>query len=495
MSKVRGLLPATTFDGHGAHIGFDPGDDIWKISSRKGATYIRFKPIRSNWGDVLTHRVKDTAFAFLENHSPDTVANAVFCLGRMARHVPVDGTITAAALMDYRSLLPPEDLHYLGHVAAFLKFWVARGYPGVDSDVLRFFDSIKIPANVRGEAVRTHHPTKGPFTNVELQGILLAAREAYRVASVTKRDFAILLTLTATGSRPGQVSMLVCSDLLPPERGSTTARLLVPSLKKRTRKRLTRERLIPGELAVLLREMVEERRRDERFRGIPVEQRPVFATEVTTFASLEDAHIGTNGVGNVLKRVQKAIQLRSARTGAPIVLASRRFRTTLGTRAAEAGHPPVVIADLLDHGDLQYVRVYVESRPSIVDRMDTALHDRLEPLVGLFKGAVVVDETASGVEKAATRRVMADTGGNVGTCGGPKSCARLAPFACYTCAAFRPWQNAPHEELLQSLVDERQALLTDGVSLNVASANDATMMAIAEVANRCRRMREAASDG
>ena len=330
---------------------------------------------------------------------------------------------------------------------------------------------------------------------MELQGITLAAREAYRVGSVSRQDFAILLTLTATGSRPGQVPMLVCGDLLQPGRGSSTGRLLVPSLKKRTRKRLTRERIIPGELAVLLQELVEERRRDERFRGIPVDQRPIFATEATTFASLEDAHIGTSGVGQVLKRIQKAIQLRSARTGAPIVLASRRFRTTLGTRAAEAGHPPVVIADLLDHTDLQHVGVYVEARPSIVDRMDAALHDRVEPLVGLFMGAVVADESASGVEEAATRRVAADTGGHVGTCGGPRSCTRLAPLACYTCAAFRPWRDAPHEELLQSLLDEREALLADGISPQVASANDATMMAIAEVADRCRRMREAGSDG
>ena len=397
--------------------------------------------------------------------------------------------------MDYRSRLPREDLHYLGHVAAFLKFWVARGYPGVDRDILQFFNSIKIPGNVKGAAVRTHHPTKGPFTDMELQGITLAAREAYRVSGVSKQDFGILLTLTATGSRPGQVSMLVCGDLLPPGHGSSAVRLLVPSLKKRIRQRLTRERVIPGELAVLLRELVEERRRDERFRGIPVDQRPIFATEATTFASLKDAHIGANGVGYVLKRIQKAIKLRSARTGAPIVLASRRFRTTLGTRAAEAGHPPVVIADLLDHTDLQQVGVYVEARPSIVDRMDAALHERIEPLVGLFRGAVVADETASDVEEAASRRVAADTGGDVGTCGGPRSCTRIAPLACYTCAAFRPWRDAPHEELLQSLLDERDALLADGISPQVASANDATMMAIAEVADRCRRIREAGSDG
>ena len=495
VSEPGASLLAVAPEGPIAHIVFDPKQDVWRIRSQKGAVHVRFKPIRSNWGDRLTERVKHAASAFFDDRSPHTVANAVYFLGKMARHVPVDGAISAAALMDYRSRLPREDLHYLGHVAAFLKFWVARGYPGVDHDVLQFFDSIRIPGNTKGDAVRTHHPTKGPLTDVELQGIVLAVREAYRVGIVSKQDFAILLTLTATGSRPGQVSMLVCGDLLPPERGSTSTRFLVPSLKKRTRKRLTRERVIPGELAVLLHELVEERRRDERFRGIPVEQRPIFAIKATTFASIEDAHIGAIGVRQVLKRIENAIQLRSARTDAPVVLAPRRFRTTLGTRAAEAGHPPVVIADLLDHTDLQHVGVYVESRPSIVERMDAALHERLEPLVGLFQGAVVTDEQSSGVEEATSRRVAADSGGHVGTCGGPRSCTRLAPLACYTCAAFRPWRDAPHEELLQSLVDEREVLLANGVSAQVASANDATMMAIAEVADRCRRMRQIASHG
>ena len=150
MSEAGGLLPAATPERRSAHIGFEPNEDAWKIRSKKGATYVSFKPIRSNWGDLLTKRVKDAASAFLEDRSPDTVANAVFFLSRMARYVPVGDTISAAALMNYRSRLSREDLHYLGHVAAFLKFWVARGYPGVDRDVLQFFNSIKIPGNVKG---------------------------------------------------------------------------------------------------------------------------------------------------------------------------------------------------------------------------------------------------------------------------------------------------------------------------------------------------------
>jgi len=291
------------------------------------------------------------------------------------------------------------------------------------------------------------------------------------------------------------VSMLVCADLLPPEPGSPAARLLVPSLKKRTRKRLARERVIPGELAVLLRELVRERSCDERFRGIPVDRRPIFAAEATAFVSLGHAHIGRDGVNRALGRLQRALRLRSARTGAPINLAPRRFRSTLGTRAADAGHPPVLIAHLLDHTDLQHVGVYVESRGSIQDRMDAALHGRAEPLAGLFTGTVIADEAKSGVGEAPSRRIAAAVGSDVGTCAGPLSCARLAPLACYTCAAFRPWRDAPHEDLLHSLIEERRMLLADGIAPQVAGANDAIIMAVAEVADRCRAMQTGATHG
>ncbi len=495
MSSRGGLRPAEAPREGDIRAGFDPGGDVWKIVLEKGVTHISFTPIRDHWGDRHTDNAKRAALAFLEDHAPDTVANAICFLCRMARHVPVGDTISAAPLMDYRSLLPREQLHYLGHIAAFLKFWVTRGYAGVDRDVLHFFSSIKVPGNVKGAAVRSHHPTQGPFTDLELQGITLAAREAHRSGRVRKQDFAILLALTATGSRPGQVSMLVCGDLLPSGPGSSAARLLVPSLKKRTRKRLTRERVIPRELAALLKKLVEERSRDERFQATPVDRRPIFVVAATAFASLPDAHIGKRGVSRALKRIQSALRLRSTRTGAPINLAPRRFRSTLGTRAVEAGHPPVVVADLLDHTDLQHVGVYVESRGSIQDRMDAALHGRAEPLAGLFTGTVVADEAKSGVGQAPSRRVAAAAGGGVGTCAGPRGCLRLAPLACYTCAAFRPWRDAPHEDLLRSLVEERRTLLADGVSPQVAGANDATIMAVAEVADRCRAIRTGTAHG
>ena len=97
--------------------------------------------------------------------------------------------------------------------------------------------------------------------------------------------------------------------------------------------------------------------------------------------------------------------------------------------------------------------------------------------------------------EAPSRRVTSAAGKGVGTCAGSRRCTRLAPLACYTCAAFRPWRDAPHEDLLRSLIEERATLLADGISPQVAGANDATIMAVAEVADRCRAMRTGTARG
>ena len=474
---------------------FDAGADTWTFVLSKGVTRVSFTPIRTHWGARHAEHAKRAASAYLETRAPDTVANAVGFLGRMARHVPLDGSICAATLMNYRARLSAGRLHYLGHIASFLKFWHARGFPGVDDSVVEFFRRVRIPGNLKGTAVRTHDPVTGPFTDAELQAIVLAAREAHRRGLVSRQDYAILLTLTATGARSGQVSMLVCGDLAPAVRGSSTPRLRVPSLKKRTRERLTRDRVIPAELAAVLGELIGQRHRDGRLAGTAVSRRPIFARTTESFGSLERAHIGSKGVARAVKRVQKTLRLRSVRTGVAMDLSPRRFRRTLGTRAADAGHSPFVIADLLDHSDLQHVGVYVQAGGSIQDRIDAALKDRAEPLVGLFTGAVVAGEAQSGVDDAASRRVAATAGRAVGTCAGPLDCNRLAPLACYTCAAFRPWRDAPHGALLRSLTEERKALLADGVAPQVAGANDATMMAVEEVAERCRALRAGHAHG
>ena len=95
MRDAVGSPPIAVSQAWYRDLGIDRNDDLWTIPSAKGPTYIRFKPNRRNWGNVLTDRVKDATLACFETRSADTVCNGVFFLARMSRHVSVDGTIPA----------------------------------------------------------------------------------------------------------------------------------------------------------------------------------------------------------------------------------------------------------------------------------------------------------------------------------------------------------------------------------------------------------------
>ncbi|MFS8980195.1 hypothetical protein PO002_38055 [Cupriavidus necator] len=79
----------------------------------------------------------------------------------------------------------------------------------------------------------------------------------------------------------------------------------------------------------------------------------------------------------------------------------------------------------------------------------------------------------------------------VGGCGKFDFCGLAAPLACYTCSYFHPWLDNIHETLLERLLAERKELLALS-DLRIASVNDRTIVAVAEVVTRCR---EAAREG
>ena len=236
VSSPGGLRPIEAPRERDIHAGFDPVDDVWKIVLEKGVTHISFRPIRDHWGDGHADNAKRAALAFHRRpRTGHSVANASTSSCQEWRAMSLSAaTISAAGphgLPGPCSLA--SNLHYLGHIATFLKSWVARGDPGVDRDVLQFFDSLKIPWKRQGHR-RPHAPShEGSLHGCwSFRAFTLAAREAHREGRVSGQDFAILLALTATGSRPGQLSMLTCGDLVPPAPESSAPRLLVPSLKK-----------------------------------------------------------------------------------------------------------------------------------------------------------------------------------------------------------------------------------------------------------------------
>jgi hypothetical protein len=180
------------------------------------------------------------------------------------------------------------------------------------------------------------------------------------------------------------------------------------------------------------------------------------------------------------------LEVTSERTGEPIHIAPIRFRRTVGTQAAAEGHGELIIAELLDHSDLQNVGVYVAATPEIVERIDRAVAAKLAPLAQAFAGILVDGKTEPNgpPELRIVAPQYSKSFASVGTCGQHGFCAFAAPLACYTCANFRAWLDGPHEEILDHLVAERDRLMQ--VDMRIAAVNDRTILAVAQVVEMCK---------
>ena len=131
--------------------------------------------------------------------------------------------------------------------------------------------------------------------------------------------------------------------------------------------------------------------------------------------------------------------------------------------------------------------VYVKYVPKILERIDRAMAVYLAPVAQAFAGQLIEDESQARRKgdprsKIVTPEAMAHP---VGNCGSFGFCGANAPIACYTCRNFQPWKDGPHEAVLESLLQERKRVYEATGDLTIASINDRTIFACAEVVRRC----------
>jgi integrase-like protein len=336
-------------------------------------------------------------------------------------------------------------------------------------------------------------PTAGPLTEIELQGLVTVSKREFERGNVTLREYTILRLMIMLGGRPGQIAALKCGDLKSEfDRGigATIHWLNVPRAKQRdvTDGRPVKRRQISLELAGLLKACVHDAAQACWVQPVSCDSRPLFPTRRGNDLIGEiEAHPTSQEIGSCLTRLGKRLGVVSERTGEPLHVTPSRLRHTLGTRANDEGYSPLVIAEMLDHSDLQNVGVYVGHTASIVDRIDKATALYLGPLAKAFAGELIAGETYAVRKGDPSSRVSDESANGVGSCGNCGECELLAPIACYTCPSFQPWVNAPHEALLEKLIAERDRLVDQGADNRLATVNDRTICAIAEVVKRCRQ--------
>ena len=123
------------------------------------------------------------------------------------------GEITSVDLINYRSTLTSTTSWYLGSLSGLLKKWHSLGYIGVSTDAVALLKHLRNQGNRNGEAVLTHDPIEGPFTDMELESLQSSLDKAYVAGEVGIDGYLLAYLFMLLGQRPVQYAALKVRDV------------------------------------------------------------------------------------------------------------------------------------------------------------------------------------------------------------------------------------------------------------------------------------------
>ncbi|KPB59935.1 site-specific integrase [Pseudomonas amygdali] len=448
---------------------------------------------------IVLRRVLES---YAKRMSPSHVKNLAERLSHYLKNLNGSPLFSVESLISYRASLGKKQEWYVGLVRIFVLQWNRLGYAGISADCLSLMDEWVIKGNEKGFAVQSMCPEEGPLSDIEMQGVINAITDAIASQGITLEQACIALTLSMTGRRSGQISALKIKDLISSEPGQYW--LNFPRAKQRGTGWRAAFKMFPivEDLWLLLQQHAQavdascsKILRPEVYKAVSGGELPLFparrkitvATESFSIIKEDKTHLPSREIYKSMMVVSDVIRVVSERTAAPMNLNPNRFRYTLGTNLAREGRGVSVIAEALDHSDIQNVGVYVRNEPDIVERIDKAIALRLAPFAQAFRGVLVKSEKDALRGDDPRSRVNGVEGRDfVGTCGSYGWCGASPPLVCYTCTHFQPWLDGPHEAVLDNLISDRDRVHANTGDLKIASTNDRLILAVSEVVANCK---------
>lgn len=476
---------------------FDLAADVWKFIHIGQITKFRFDSLgiedalkqsfKQTVGGVLAKRKIMTGFRYYE-----ALASFLrFC----AAVRPNVFEITLDDLSMYWDALGSEATCSKRVTLLGLKHWVQLRYPGLTAEAAQFVRDCQLEPQSKGTAVRIRCPIRGAYSELEFSAIQSALHAAYAAGEVSDSDYGLAILSLTIAPRPVQISLLRAKHLIASKRadGSTGYVLKVTRVKQRDNSGVLRSRKLSDAVGAVLEFVAARALERAREIGRSEDEAPLFWSNDRRSGLYEGREaqfeISPSSIGMRLRRTLGALQVRSERTGTCINVTSTRSRRTLGTRAAAEGKGALLIAELLDHSEASSARPYIEARPEMLTRIDKAVALHLAPLAQRFAGKLAKQDECDDFKRHVYGGAPGQCPSDLGGCGKHSFCGLVAPLACYTCLHFRPWLEAPHEDVLSMLIHRRESAAEVG-SLKVASGLDETILAVAQVVLKVRSIVE-----
>jgi integrase len=458
-----------------------------------------------NWGLIDTPPdIKDTAKAWvvhlLESNAPLTVAN---CFSEFKYFIAVAEPFECLHDLTYPALEGTlERMRTLGTARKFAVVrqwyrWCAdQSLPGFREEVAAQLDQIKLPYLKAGVAVMTRDPRSGPLD--EQEHWLL--RQAIKAGEGELIERVCVMLVLETGARPAQLVLIEEEDfqIYRAPSGESFYSLGIPRLKQRTvNGHEKKRRRISPDLGVLIQALVAQNHRQHGDRG---PRMPLLCTtknlhlrKVPEPLQAQYAlHLATRSFSYHVEHYTLAASIISPRTGKLLRLCPLRLRHTFGTRHSEQGTPARLLAELLDHSYQTSSLYYVKSTSKTVERLNRALGEnpQFTGMILRFLGRV---EPRTGAESPAriipgVTPTLKNLGG-IGFCGADYLCQLYPPLSCYVCPKFVAWVDGPHQQMLEELrvqveaLGQRSGNPSDRIPHQLTEVMEAIQAVLAEIDN------------
>lgn len=489
------LLPEVAYIYEG--VAFAPSDEVWSLNDGSLKVSLKFSDIPAS--DSMMHSLKTVLVWYAENFSLSHLRNLFYHTRNLMAFLAVTkgpvSEVTATDILNYKADIGLTKEWYVGVLSGFLMKWHGLGLPGVADDVSLLLNQLILKGNQKGTATATMDPLKGPFTVVEMEGLQLALNKVYRAKQIGLAEYVLCWHFFAFGQRPKQYAALKVCDVKREslKNGSFQHVVRIPRAKQQGSgvRGEFKERILSAELGKLTYDYAQVVLKEFSKKLKNPEQAPLFpAARDHGVIGLEFHQLAKTLTQSLVTTLGR-LAVVSERTGEPLHVNPRRFRQTIGTRAAEEGHGALIIAEILDHSDTQNVQVYVGSTTAMSERIDKAMAMHLAPLAQAFAGKLIDDGSHASRAFDPLNVIRAPEITNsfdaISSCGKNGFCSFAKPVACYTCNSFEPWLDGPHDEVLAHLLKERERLLV--VDTRIATINDRTIFAVAEVIQLCDAIR------
>lgn len=465
---------------------FDPSADTWALKTRTRGVGVNFAPLREMAVHDLISAAKRPFRRLAETGNLNTLRSAFsqFRSLLMVAHQRRDFLVEVIDAEDIAAWIAKGNARYIGQIRPLFDSWRMLKVPGIEAETFDFLNSVRMPKKDQLVAVRTWDPDAGPYRPAEDAVLKAALDHGFNQGSIGLFEYALARTFRGLGMRPAQLAAMKLCDL---RRVDNRVEMRIPLVKQRgvpERGAFMPWKPISQGLADILFLHVSQNVQPRIEPGGDPDLAPLFPSKrpwVLSPTAAFDGHANADGLRQTHSRI--FLGVISPLTGELIVVNPRRERHTVLTALAMNGCNSAEIAANAGHTDLRSCEAYVEASIDHFQRMERLLGEAFIPVADRFLGTVVRQESdakaADDPDAVLLNREMTGVGScQIGGCNAVE--AGVAPVACYTCRKFRAWADAPHEALLEALLDDQEKLLAEGHA-EVAETKTATIVAITDL--------------